>query len=195
MGGVAVLCSNPALPGSGHEGEQAVTDEQGRFAFFVPHGLSCVYLRGSTPYANKGPDTRTLIVAADRDPEAVRLVGGREPGDPSAKPVMPQGGQARFRVKTAAAPDAPYDQEATLIGRIVDQDGQPVVGVQVTYNVAGRPIMCATDRLGVFRAKGLPPQEYFMDLTRKGYRPSTAHMPPEARDVEITLERLPDSSY
>ena len=80
MSGASVLCSNPALPNSGHAGEMAITDEQGRFEFFVPPGLACVYLQGSTPMAIKGPDTRTLIVAADRDPEPLRVAGGPRPG-------------------------------------------------------------------------------------------------------------------
>ncbi len=38
MAGTEVLCSNSALPSSGHEGRSMKTDEKGRFVFFVPPG-------------------------------------------------------------------------------------------------------------------------------------------------------------
>jgi hypothetical protein len=130
-------------------------------------------------------------VAADRDPEPVKLVTGGAP----ARPTFAAGRQAQFRVKAAVAPDGPPQGERFLIGRVVDQEGAPVAAVVLTFTLPGQVIACASDRQGVFRTRGAPPQRYFLGLTRKGYRPSTAHIPPEARDVEITLERLPDRSY
>ena len=87
------------------------------------------------------------------------------------------------------------DRDSILEGRIVDQDGSPIAGVHVVYNHDGLTKTYATDRRGVFRVKGLPTQTFFMDLIKKGYRGTTAHIPPEARGVEIILPKIPDSSY
>jgi hypothetical protein len=194
MSGASVLCSNPALTNPGHEGEMTITDDRGGFEFFVPPGLVCVYLQGSTPLAIRGSDTRTLIVAADRDPEPLRLLGGHDLENPS-RPVFEPGQQARFRQTARAAEGALNDRDSILGGRIVDQDGSPIAGVHVVYNHNGLTKTYATDRRGVFRAQVMPTAMFFLDLIKKGYRGTTAHIPPEARGVEITLPRIPDSSY
>jgi hypothetical protein len=47
----------------------------------------------------------------------------------------------------------------------------------------------ATDRLGVFRANGLPPEKLLMSLHKKGYKGAAALIPPEAWEVEIALSK------
>ncbi len=148
-------------------------------------------MRGSTYAAVKGRDTRTLIVAADGDPEPVKLVAG----DATARPTFAAGRQAQFRVKAAVVAGIPQQGERFLIGRVVDQEGAQVAAVVLNFALPGQVITSATDRQGVFRTRGVPTQEYFLDLTRQGYRPSTVRLSPGIRDIEITLERLPDSSY
>jgi RNA polymerase sigma-70 factor (ECF subfamily) len=199
-GRVPIFCSNSALPGSGHAGEAAYTDDQGRFEFFAPPGLACVYLDTSTqgmnsPHRDKGPYTRTLIVAAGRDLDPVGLHEGHDPTDQSLRRVFTPGYPTQVRVRAEAPREAPKDAIRTSTGRIFDQDGSPIAGVQVTYNHDGRTMTYATDRLGVFRAKGLLPEKLLIRVSKKGYRPASALIPPAAWEVDITLPQLPVSSY
>jgi hypothetical protein len=192
MGAFPVVCSSTALPLSGNAGKQDYTDDQGRFEFFVPPGLACVYLGASgpfvSPFADKGPDTRTLIVAADRDPDAIRLEAGHDPDDRSLRiftPALP----TQVRIRAVSGEETPRADGRTLMGRVFDQDGSPIAGVAVTCRHRNRTMTLATDRLGVFRASGLPREEIFLGLRKKGYNGATAVIPAEAWEVEVTLPK------
>ena len=195
MGGISVTCSSSALPSAGHAGKSGHTDDQGRFEFFVPAGLACVYLAGSWPYADRGVDTRTLIVAADRDPKPVQLRGSREPNDPLLEkmraftPNLP----TQIRVTSQAGNDPPQVGTRTVVGRILDLGGSPIPGVQVTYNDRKSAITVtnATDRQGEFQLTDVPPERLLISFDKKGYKGATAIIQPEVREVEITLPSKP----
>jgi Carboxypeptidase regulatory-like domain len=195
MGDISVTCSSSALPSSGHAGKSGYTDAQGRFEFFVPAGLTCVYLAGSSPFADRGVDTRTLIVAADRDPEPVRLRGSREPNDPLLEkmrafaPSLP----TQVKVLSQTGNDPPQVGTRTVVGRVLDQDGAPIPGVQVIYNDKKSAITVtnATDRLGVFRLTDVPPGKLLIGFDKKGYKGATATIGPEVREVKIALPTKP----
>jgi hypothetical protein len=92
------------------------------------------------------------------------------------------------------------------MGCIFDQDGSPIAGVQVSYHGGAQSMTMATDRVGVFRERGVPSEKLLllMGVGEKGYRPASALIPPEAWEVEITLpkqpvntedQRFPDKSH
>jgi Carboxypeptidase regulatory-like domain len=80
-----------------------------------------------------------------------------------------------------------------VVGRILDQDGSPIPGVQVTYNDRKSAITVtnATDRLSVFRLTDVPPERLLIGFDKKGYKGATATIRPEVREVEITLSSKP----
>ena len=195
MGRVQVFCSSTALPGSGNRGSAAYADAQGRFEFFVPPGLACVYLEGSSSFVDKGPDTKTLIVAPDRDPESIRLVGGTDPVDVRSQRSIMLALPAQVRVRAEEEKDGPNEGARNLMGRIFDQDDSPIAGVQILFNHDGKTMTYATDRLGVFRIEGLPLRELHMSARKKGYGGASARIPPRARELEITLQRKPADAY
>jgi len=194
MSGVSILCISPALPSSGNAGRQVDTDDQGHFEFFVPVGLAYVYIRDSDPYSSPfvdGPHLRTLSISADRDPEPLLFKRGAGAANPSPKPRGAPEVQLRVTAKVVNAPAR--DGASTVIGRIFDQDGSPVPGVQVDSNdrKSGRTFTFATDRQGVFRLRGIPADPSRLSFHKLGFQPVGAKIPPEALEVELTLQRRP----
>jgi Carboxypeptidase regulatory-like domain len=97
----------------------------------------------------------------------------------------------QFRIKAEAGKEHLQDGTRTLTGRILDQDGEPIAGVQINYNDRKSPslVTIATDRLGVFHMGGLPTDRFMIDMSKKGYNGATAIVPPEALEIEVTLPR------
>ena len=190
MSGVFVSCISSSWPGSGGAGQSVHTDDQGSFECFVPPGLAYVYLSNSSPYVD-GSHLRALNVSADRDPDPVLLKGDTEPGQLSKRVIAHE---VRVRVKAELGNEPPRDGPRTLIGRIFDQDGSAIAGVQVTYNDRKSPVTVtgATDRLGVFRLRGLPRDKFLIGLHKLGYSPGSVTIPPEAWEVDLTLPSRPN---
>ena len=46
--------------------------------------------------------------------------------------------------------------------------------------------------MGVFRLNGLPMEPFSLSVVKNGYTPGWATIPPEAHEVELTLQSLPD---
>jgi Carboxypeptidase regulatory-like domain len=81
--------------------------------------------------------------------------------------------------------------ERDLTGRVFDRHGSPIAAVQVTYN-REKVVSGATDRMGVFRLKGLPRGPFSLSVGKDGYTPGWATISAEAHEVELRLESLPD---
>jgi hypothetical protein len=134
-----------------------------------------------------------LTAVADRDPDPIHFQKAREvTADFQEKSPTPVEFEARIRMRTEAG-DGPPRKERDLTGRIFDQHGLPVAGVRVSYNME-KLISGATDRMGLFRLKGLPPGLFMLAVGKNGYAPGWATIPPEAQEVELTLPSLPDST-
>jgi hypothetical protein len=80
-----------------------------------------------------------------------------------------------------------------LTGRIFDQHGSPIAGVQVTYNDRKSAITVtgATDRLGVFRLRDVPAEKLLFGLHKKGHKGASAMIPADAWEVEMTMPSQP----
>lgn len=72
---------------------------------------------------------------------------------------------------------------ARLVGRVMNDDGQPVAGARVS--VSGADGLATTDSSGTFRLSGLPIGTHRVDVTALGYAPanSSANLRPEAEAV------------
>ena len=94
---------------------------------------------------------------------------------------------------TTGAADGMPRKERDLTGRIFDQHGLPIAAVRVAYNME-KLVSGATDRMGLFRLKGLPPGPFMLTVGKNGYTPGWATIRPEAQEVELTLPSRPDST-
>jgi protocatechuate 3,4-dioxygenase beta subunit len=191
MSWVPIFCSSSARPSLP---KAAFTDDQGHFEFFVPPGPACVDLDTSTRDVNareaeNGASSQTLIVAADRDPDPLRLGVRRGPNDSSRRRAVTPPLSIEVRVRVEATEENPKEGVRGLVGRIFDQNGAPIAGVLLTYDQGGQSKTCATDRLGVFRAYGLPLEKLAVSIHKKGYTDASAIIPPAACEVEITLSK------
>ena len=87
-------------------------------------------------------------------------------------------------MKTDAGDRPAQKEDRTLTGRVFDKDGSPLVGVQVYYN--SRTINeVATDRLGIFRLKGLPHGPLRLGLRRNHDQQGSARIPAEAVEIDL----------
>src|SRR5262249_31164787 len=149
---------------------------------FVPPGTAFVYINASA-----GPGSaaqKTLIVPDNRDPDPVVLKRGYDPNAkpaPRPQPSPPVECEVRVRVKTD--PDerpAPGDNR-TLTGRIFDKSGSPLPAIRIDgFRSPMDHFGAATDRLGIFRLKGLPPGEVRLGLFRDNEDYGGAIIPAEA---------------
>ena len=131
-------------------------------------------------------------IFADRDPEPIHFQKAREvTADFLEKSPTPIEFEARIRVRTDAS-NGPPRKERDLTGRFFDQHGLPVTGARVSYNME-KLVSGATDRMGLFRLKGLPSGQFMLVVDKNGYIPGWATIPPEAQEVELTLPSRPDS--
>jgi RNA polymerase sigma factor (sigma-70 family) len=179
----AVACWNSASTGL-NLGEPGFTDDQGRFEFFVPPGRACVYLSKYSPHIG-GVHVRSLIVPNDRDPDPVVLKAGTEP-DWSRRDVTHD---VRIQVRAEQGKEHSRDEARILVGRILDETGSPIAGVQVLYNDRKESIVVtsATDRLGLFRMRGLPLDKFTLLVQKEGYASVSATVPVNAREIDVML--------
>jgi len=178
MAGVNILCYNASHPRSGAACQGTYTDEHGRFEYFVPPGPAFVYINASDSGV-------TLNVPDDRDPDPVVLKQGY---DPNAKqppgPRSPVECEVRVRMKTDAGDRPAQKEDRTLTGRVFDKSGSPLVGVQVYYN--NRTVIeSATDRLGLFRLRGLPHGPLHLGLRRNFDQHGWVRIPAEAFEIDL----------
>jgi Carboxypeptidase regulatory-like domain len=175
---------NSARPRSGDACLGISTDESGHFELFVPPGPAYLFCRGHGKH---------LTIFADRDPAPFHFQKAREvTADFEEKSPTPVEFEARIRVRTVAS-DGPPRKERDLTGRVFDQHGLPIAGVRRTYKME-KFVSGATDRLGLFRLKGLPPGPFALVVDKSGYTDGWATIPTEAQEVELTLPSRPDST-
>ncbi len=175
----------PPGPVPGPHGDSTSTDDRGHFEFFVPPGPARVLtgIPGSV-----GRHETTLTVPDDRDPEPIQLaIGGNRPV-PFAGFQRQVDCDVRIRLR-ADAGEGPPSQGRSLSGRVFDHDGSPVVGLRLYLIKDRRPVDCATDRLGVFRLKGLPPGKLQIQMCKHDQPYGVAIIPPEAVEVDLTLPK------
>ena len=65
--------------------------------------------------------------------------------------------------------------ERDLTGRVFDQHGLPIAAVQVACN-REKVVSGATDRMGVFRLKGLPGGPFSLSVSKAGYTQGQRHI-------------------
>ena len=182
--GVPIFCYSASHPRSGAACQGTYTDERARFEHFVPPGPALVYIAEPGQFGREY--RRILDVPENRDPEPVVLKQGDDPNTnepPHLDPTVEC--EVRIRVKTETSQRTAPGEGRSLTGRVFDKDGSILVGVQVTNR--GRPIIeGATDRLGVFRLRGLPLGALPLDLRRNGDQLGwVRHIPAEAVEVDL----------
>jgi len=188
MARVPVSCYSAARPRSGAACQTTITDDQGRFEHFVPPGPALVYI-GIPALGSR--HMKTLTIPSDRDPEPVRLEMNDDPAVgfflSLSRPVECN---ARVRLNATAGNALARDEIRSLTGRIFDTDGSPIAGIRVSYN-AEKFVSATTDRMGLFRLKGLPPGDLELELQKDGYGSGQTAIPPDAWEVDLTLPRQP----
>jgi hypothetical protein len=86
------------------------------------------------------------------------------------------------------------DTPLTLRGRVLDENGQPVAGVQVKLEGLGKPkISALTDDAGYFSAKNIAPGEYTVQMEKVDFfilRGQTIQVAPGATEFSFTLNHI-----
>jgi hypothetical protein len=161
------------------------TDSVGHFELFVPPGPVFVYIAQSGLIGSS--HRQDLVVADDKDPAPIVLERRYAPeAAVKARPIRIDECAVLVRV---SADDAGQQKDVrTLTGRIVDPAGLPIASVRVYYN-SMKFVEAATDRLGMFRLKGLPQGQFRIGIDKGGYGHGWAKISPEAHEVDITLLR------
>jgi RNA polymerase sigma factor (sigma-70 family) len=183
MADIPVQSYNPARPRSGSAELGTTTDDSGNFELFVPPGSADVYCRGHYKH-------RTVV--ADRDPDPIDFRKARGPTvdyyekSPDAIEV-----EARIRVRSDTDDGRPR-KDRELTGVVFDQHGLPIVGVHVSYNMR-TIVQGATDRMGLFRLKGLQLGPFNLAVVKNGYTPGWATIPFDAHEIELTLSIRPEA--
>ena len=191
MADIWVRSYNSARPRSGDACLVVTSDDRGCYELFVPPGAAYVFV--GMPGTVTREHHRYLTVVADRDPEPIHFQKARKvTADFQAKSPIAVELEARIRVSNGAGDGLPR-KERDLTGRIFDQHKVPIAGVRVSYNME-KLVSGATDRMGLFRLKGLPPGSFSLAVDKNGYTPGWATIPPEAQEVELTLPSRPDSA-
>ena len=190
MNGVSVCCINPSFPESGGRGQRVHTDAQGNFEFFVPPGLAYVSLEGLGPHLD-GSHLKVLNVSGDQDPTPVVLKAG---ADDDVRNKYRINHEIPVRVTSRLGDEGARDAVRTLVGRIFDQrrGGLPVAGVHVDFFDRRSPNMLAsaTDQSGTFRLTVMRRDKFVISAAKIGYRVVSATIPPDAREVELTIESV-----
>jgi hypothetical protein len=187
--GEYIMCYNASHPLSGAACQSSFSDDRGRFELFVPPGPVFVYINASA-----GPGSaaqKRLVVPEDRDPDPVLLKRGLDPNAPPApRPVFcpPPKCEVRVRVRTDPGERPAPGQERTLSGRLFEKNGSPLPAVRISgVRTPTEHFEAATDRLGVFRMKGLPPEEVRLGVYKDGDYGGEAVIPAGAVEVDLIL--------
>jgi RNA polymerase sigma factor (sigma-70 family) len=182
--GAPIFCYSASHPRSGAACQGTYTDKQGHFEHFVPPGPALVYI--ALPGLLGSEHRKALEVSDDRDPDPVIL---KRTDNPNAKAFrgVPRivECEVRVRVKTDVGDRRDPEGRRTLSGRVFDKGGSPLPGVQVYYNRGRTFIEGATDRLGLFRLKGLPLGPSPLELRRDGEERGRAAVPAEAVEIDL----------
>jgi RNA polymerase sigma factor (sigma-70 family) len=188
MAGVWVQCESPPIPRSGGVRQSTYADDQGRFEFYVPPGPAVVSI---------SCDRKVVTIPTHRDPEPVRLENNPFAAS-RLKPLQVVDVECivRVRVKTDDGDAPPRNVIRTLIGRVFDSKGLPIAAVRV-YPIHQPPNgqafqPGATDLLGVFRLKGVPSGRFQLCMDKDGLGSSTAMIPSDAAEIELTLPDRPN---
>ena len=133
-----VVCQSSAYPISGSDSGYCRGDEQGKFQFFVPPGAVFVSLR--SPDAGSRGRAWVTIPEEGEVPE-VRIVGPSPAPPPAAQPAGIGGTITKTQVvksvRQRPVPQIPRLPEGrTVIGKVVDGDGRPIVGAKVDARVS-----------------------------------------------------------
>jgi hypothetical protein len=181
--GTLIFCCSAAHPRSGAACQGTYTNEEGRFEHFVPPGPALVYV--AEP-GQIGFEYRNILNVPDnRDPGPVVLKQGDDPNT-----TQPPGSSAieecevHIRVKNDVGDPPPPKEGRAMTRRVFDKGGLPLVGVQVYHNIRTFN-EAATDRLGVFRLRGLPRGPLRLGLRRNMEHQGTAHVPAEAVEIDL----------
>lgn len=149
------------------------TDDAGRFAFdAVPAGH--------------------VLVVAGKPTYLAALYGAAHAGRPGKTIVVGSEPSTDLTITIARG--------ATVSGRVVDTDGQPVVGARVrvtSRRLVGRvavlggdvgdPVAAVTDETGAYRVFDIPPGEYLVGVAARGIAAG------DARLAEVTPDQPPPS--
>ena len=72
-----------------------------------------------------------------------------------------------------------------LHGTVTDfAEGKTMADISIQME---KLVLGATDRMGLFRLKGLPPGPFTLGVDKSGYTPGWATITAEAHEVELTL--------
>ena len=160
------------------------TDEHGRFEYFVPPGPALVYVAEPGQFDSRS--RKILNVPDDRDPDPVVLKQGDDPNTkqpPGSRPSVEC--EVRVRMKSDAGDRPAQKEDRTLTGRVFDKGGSPLVAVRVSYNNNRTLNDVATDRLGIFRMRGLPHGPLRLGLYRNGDQSGWARIPADAVEIDV----------
>ena len=154
----------------------------GHFELFVPDGPARVFfgMPGSLGYLREV----ALTVPADRDPEPIQVAIDDQRPAVIARRFRPVACDVRVRLRADAGEGRPPAEGRTLSGRVFDSDGSPIVGLRLYCSKDRTLVDCATDRLGVFRFKDLPPgrsRSRYAGMFKPAGSPSSHPRPPRWR--------------
>jgi protocatechuate 3,4-dioxygenase beta subunit len=137
-------------------------------------------------FAMKGIEPGKYEFSAQRAGFAETSYGARRPGHAGITLSL-DAGQQLTRVLFRLTP------HAVIAGRILDQDGDPVQGVQVRteryrYTMGKRQLMAfgyaSTDDLGEYRLFGLAPGRYYLEASYRSFGALTQATRPGTKAVE-----------
>ncbi len=186
VAGASIACDSRRGGGS----QWTHTDQRGHFERFALPGPVLVYMSpdGTGP---SSPARKTFIVPEDRDPEPVTLQRGYDPNArpvPPPQPSPPRECQVRVRVKTDPIERPAPGADRTLTGRIFDKNGSPLPAIRIDGQPRPMEVFgAATDRLGVFRLKGLPVGEVRIWLHKDDEVDGGATIPAGAVEVDLIV--------
>jgi hypothetical protein len=185
MAGVPIFAYNLSHPRSGAACQGTTTDNFGHFELSVPPGPVFVYI--AQPGLIGSSHRKDLVVADDKDPAPIVLERRYAPeAGVKARPTRVD--ECAVLVRVSADDEGQQKDVRTLTGRIVDPAGSPIASVRVYYN-SMKFVEAATDRLGMFRLKGLPQGAFRIGIDKGGYGHGWAKISPDAHEVDITLLR------
>ncbi|MHC5540730.1 carboxypeptidase-like regulatory domain-containing protein, partial [Singulisphaera rosea] len=188
---VLVSCNGPANPARNNFGATRISDERGEFTFFVAPGENMIYVsfdydskklssrlgRASVSVPERGtlPPIRLLGPIPVHPPVALEAIH-KERVSTVETSVSRKVGSYRIRGNFRGPKPA---GGRTVVGRVLDTDGRPVVGVSVRSIVVKKTIgkniwslenrkvsTVVSDQQGVFVAKDLPREEVQMEAIR-----------------------------
>ena len=186
---VPIFCYSPSHPRSGAACQGTYTDEAGRFEHFVLPGQALVYIADPRPAGADREHSKIVTITEGSEVDPVTLKGGE---DPNPGPPPPPDPTALCEIRVRAITDVVdlpgQKADRTLTGRVLDGHGEVIVGVKVYHN--GETFEeAATDRLGVFRLKGLPHGTPRLGLRRNQNEHGTAVIPAAAAEVDLVFPR------